>query len=53
MAEEKTMIVHFGVPESVYNDMVSFAAAKGVSLDQLCSVAVAAGLAKALKLWKV
>lgn len=53
MDEEKTMIVHFGVPESVYNDMVSFASAKGVSLDQLCSIVVAAGLANALKFWKV
>lgn len=50
MADEKTIIVHFGVPESVYGALVELANAKGLSLDKLCTIAVGAGLKSVMKL---
>lgn len=50
MADEKTIIVHFGVPESVYNSLLTLASVKGLQLDQLCTIAVGAGLKSVMKL---
>lgn len=50
MANEKTIIVHFGVPESVYGALMELANAKGIALDQLCAIAVGAGLKFVFKL---
>lgn len=50
MADEKNIIVHFGVPESVYVQMVQLAEFKGLKLDQLCTIAVGAGLKSVMKL---
>ena len=44
MLNEKTIIVEFGVPESVYSALLTLANAKGIRLDQLCTIAVGAGL---------
>lgn len=50
MANEKTIIVEFGVPESVYAALLQLADAKGIRLDQLCSIAVGAGLKSVFKM---
>lgn len=50
MADEKTIIVHFGVPESVYGQLVKLAEFKGLKIDQLCTIAVGAGLKKVMGL---
>lgn len=50
MANEKTIVVHFGVPESVYNSLLVLANSKGIALDQLCTIAVGAGLKSIYKL---
>jgi len=50
MAEEKNIIVHFAVPQSVYGQMVALAEYKGLKLDQLCTIAVGAGLKAVMKL---
>lgn len=44
MANEKTIIIEFGVPESVYRSLLELSAAKGIRLDQLCAIAVGSGL---------
>ena len=46
----KTIIVEFGVPESVYNSLCDLAAANAVRLDQLLTMCVGAGLVKFLPL---
>ena len=46
---ERMLIINIGVPESVYNHLQHLADLKGLHLDQLCSVAIGAGLAD---LWK-
>lgn len=50
MADEKTIVVSFGVPESVYGALQDLAAAKNIRLDQLCTIAVGAGLKSVMKL---
>ena len=49
MANEKTVIVEFGVPESVYGALIELANAKGIRVDQLCAIAVGAGLKSVMK----
>lgn len=49
MADEKTIILTFGVPESVYHELDAIAQAKDLRLDQLLPIAVGAGLLTFLK----
>lgn len=50
MANEKTIIIEFGVPESVYGALLEISNAKGIRLDQLCAIAVGAGLKSVMKI---
>jgi len=49
MANEKTIIIDFGVPESVHAELSALAASQSIRLDQLCTIAIGAGLVQMLK----